>query len=70
MNAIFCFTYQFLNILEGLKTENGFQPDTDSVTEDTLNKGTLSITSVTPSVIRRGLCTVRDGGNASHFIQG
>ena len=31
--------------------------------EDSWNDGRLSVKSVTPSVIRRGLCMVRDEGN-------
>jgi hypothetical protein len=30
---------------------------------DSWNEGRLSVKSVTPSVIRRGLCMVRDEGN-------
>jgi hypothetical protein len=40
--------------------------DLDSVTkdsEDSWNEGRLSIKTVTPSVIKRGLCMVRDEGN-------
>ena len=37
--------------------------------EDSWNEGRLSVKSVTPSVIRRGLCMVRDEGNTKFCKQ-